>query len=486
MVKRWIATVTALVALGLGLGLSARAAQADDEKARDDRLFDDDSVEDASAKRAKAATGIAKDATATTTAGDGADPAAADLGDERLTSDAKENTELLTRDRTQIGGMFYMRTNGVLAHDQKLSDIALGNSTLFEAYFDSRIHDRVRAYSRARVVYNPLADAQPAGPTLAGATFAQNTDEVRAILTQMWLKFDIGRTVFVTAGRQFVRFGATRFWNPVDVINVARFNPLTFFDDRVGPMMIKLHVPVESKNWNFYAIVLAENAIKAEQVGGLLRGEFLFGQTEIGVVGAARKGQDPKIGLDGSSALGPVDVTAEVAAWWPNSGEPKWQASFGVSHTWAYGEDDTLVVGAEYFHNPQGVTAAEAIDSALAAGLAGQPSPHLPLHTGRDYAGLVATVISPGNWSDSAVSLIGLSNLTDKSWTGQLNLTTRVLTDLSVELFAAVNQGSGEFVGYVPLLKEVLPRKFGAAAQPLADSLAVPMLRAGLNLRCAL
>ncbi len=458
---------------------------ADDDKARDDALFGDDSDSDSKAAPAKPAAAAAKPATPT--GAKDADPDAADLGDARLTADAKENTELLTRDRTQIGGFFYQRNALSLAKDQAVSDLGLGNSTLFEAYFDSRVNDRVRVYTRGRFIYNPLADAQPALPAgMAGLGLTQSTDEVRAVLTQMWLKFDIGRTVFVTAGRQFVRFGATRFWNPVDVINLARFNPLTFFDDRVGPLMVKLHLPVESKNWNFYGIVLSEDAVRAEQIGGLLRAEFLFGQTELGIVGALRKGLDPKVGLDLSSAVWELDLTAELAAWFPDNQDPRWQLALGLSHTWAYGEDDTLVIGGEYFHNPQGVTADEAVQTMISSGLAGKASPLLPLHTGRDYAGAMATVISPSSWSDSAVTLLGLMNLTDKSGTAQLNLTTRVLTDLTVEVFGGASFGSGEFTGYVSQFKTVLPAKFGPAAQPAVDALRAPLWRAGLNFRCDL
>ncbi|MBM4345146.1 MAG: hypothetical protein FJ100_17380 [Deltaproteobacteria bacterium] len=490
---RWLAAAAAVACVCASGGAAAddgraRAGgalddSARDDKARDDALFSDDGDDEKSVPAAKpaaaprAATPVHRDA----------DPDAADLGDARLTADAKENTELLTRDRTQIGGFFYQRNSFSLAREQALSDLGIGNSSLFETYFDTRVNDRVRVYARGRVLYSPLADAQTALPAaVSGLAFAQGTDEVRAVLTQLWLKFDVGRTVFVTAGRQFVRFGATRFWNPVDVINLARFNPLTFFDDRVGPLMVKLHVPVESKNWNFYGIVLSEDAIRAEQVGGLLRAEFLVGQTEVGVVGALRKGLDPKVGLDVSSALWELDLTAELAAWFPDGKDPNWQLSAELSHTWAYGEDDTLVVGTEYFHNPQGVTAAEAVHTLITSGLAGKPSPLLPMHTGRDYLGAVATVISPGSWSDSAITALGLMNLTDKSGTAQLNFTTRVLTDLGLEVFGGASFGSGEFTGYVAQFKTELPARFGPAAQPAADALRAPLWRAGVNFRCDL
>ena len=49
----------------------------------------------------------------------------------------------------------------------------------------------------------------------------------------MWLNFDIGRTVFVTAGRQRVKWGIGRFWNPTDFLQPARLDALAFFDAAV-------------------------------------------------------------------------------------------------------------------------------------------------------------------------------------------------------------------------------------------------------------
>ena len=468
----------ALVAFAALFAVAA-PAYADEaaDKARDDAAFGEEE-----APAAKAAVGPAAAASKGT-----ADDEVVELPDPRASGHGGDaNKAMLGRDKTQIGGFFYMRLLGSKGEGQKASDISLGNTTLFEAYFDSRINDRVRVYSRGRVIYNPLADAPSSSPAIPGLSpGTQSTDEVRAVLSQMWIKFDIGQRVFVTAGRQFVRFGATRFWNPVDVINNVKYNPLLFFDDRVGPTMIKFHVPIESKGWNFYGIVLSENAVKAEQVGAVLRGEFVLGQAELGLVGALRKGQDPKIGADLSAGVGDFDVTGEFATWFPNSGNPQWHASAGVSYTWAYREDDSLILGLEYFHNDQGVTAQQYIDNTFANALAGKASPYVPLYTGRHYAGLVATVVSPGDWRDSSISLIGLANLTDKSGTTQVNFATKVLTDLTVEAYTALSFGDGEFRGYVPMIKEQLPQKV-PGSDAIVSGLRAPLFRAGLNLRCDL
>lgn len=498
---RWTARVAGGAAALLAWAcLDAPAAWAEGDKRNEDEMFSEGDEVEAPAKGAAPANAapLARAATASGATGGDAEPEGSELGDARMTGAARENTELLTRDRTQIGGFFYLRTMGSLAQDQRLSDAALGNSTLFDTYLDSRVNDRVRAYARGRLTYNPLANAGGASTAgggqsgLGGLGMANpSTDEVRASLTQLWLKFDIDRKVFITAGRQFVRWGATRFWNPVDVLNTTRFNPLLFFDDRVGPTMIKAHVPIESLGWNLYAILLAEDAARLEQLGAALRAEAVIGQVELGVSTVAHKGQDPKIGVDISAGIWDFDLTGEAALWFPHGQDPTWQASLGLSWTWAYGEDDTLTLGAEYFHNPSGVNADAVVKRfvdyavASAAGTAATPPAFMPMYTGQDYVGALAAVMSPGSWSDGMITALTLWNLTDHSGTAQLNLSTRVLTDLTIELYAGGSFGDGEFRGYVPKLKQAFAPMAALVpgGQAMLDSFKAPTWRGGLNFR---
>jgi hypothetical protein len=275
------------------------------------------------------------------------------------------------------------------------------------------------------------------------------------------------------------------------VLNTTRYNPLLFFDDRVGPTMIKAHVPIESLGWNVYAILLAEDAAKLEQLGLALRAEAVFGQVEVGLSTVARKGQDPKIGVDVSAGLWDFDLTGEASLWFPQSLDPTWQASLGLSWTWAYGEDDSLTLGAEYFHNPSGVTSDAVVKSfvdyavATATGTAAKAPGFMPMYTGKDYVGALAALMSPGSWTDGMITALTLWNLTDSSGTAQLNLSTRVLTDMTIELYGGASFGDGEFRGYVPKLKEAFATMAALMpdGQALLDSLKAPTWRGGLNFR---
>jgi hypothetical protein len=446
-----------------------------------------------------------------------------DLDARGLGGAAKENTELLTRDRLQIGGFFYARNSLNYAQGAPIGDTSLGQTTLFDTYFDGRINERVRAFARARVLYNPMADVASTSPFAFGAS---NPAEARFLLDQLWLKTDIGRRVFITLGQQHLRWGATHVWNPVDVINPTKFNPLTFFDERVGVPMLKVTVPLEKQGWNWYGLLLTDNAVTVKRIGVASRFEMSasshFGDKGVlsgegGLTVKAQKGQDPKAGLDASITVDDFDFIGEFGAstpWDVPAGQSRaltWTVAGGATWTWAYREDDTLMLSTEYFHNPAGVTAAREktdVDAALldyatrklAAPNDPTVTPHLPaytpLYTGRDYLAVVATVISPGNWIDSSITLLGIENLSDKSGLARLSLSTLALTDLTLEMFVSGSWGDGELRGLVPLLQSRIDAKIPdirafapdqvPQVQAIRDSLHAPLLGVGFNLRVTL
>ena len=484
-----------LPALAAVLATSALAAEPPaDDRAREEALFGGDEPAAEPAKPPEAANEQTGPADAR---------GANDFGDERMKGgEAKVNADLLYKDKSQIGGFLYMRGTAAWSEGARLSDTQVSNPNLFDLYFDSRLNDRLRAFARGRVLYNPIASSQATAgvnaQTALGA--ATSADTTKALLTQLWLKFDVAHVLFVTVGQQFLRWGTTRFWNPVDVLNTTKVNPLAFFDERVGVPMLKLHLPIEKLGWNFYGIVLADGAATVDRLGAALRAEALFGHTEIGVASLFRKSVDPKLGVDISSGVGDFDVTGELGVVFPRTGDPQWQAAAGLSWTWAYREDDSLVLGVEYFHNQQGLTqdgvynaTKQAVIDQLAAGVAVPQLPSFtPLYTSRDYIGAVATVISPGSLNDSNISAISLTNLTDHSGTAQLNFSLVVLTDLTVETYAGMSYGDGELRGNIPYLQQRLPTE---AAYPLVRdnpivaafmSAHAPLLRGGVNLRVSL
>lgn len=392
-----------------------------------------------------------------------------------------------------LGGYLLMQPTARITEGQAWADDALGAANLLDLYLDARPNERVRAYVRGRLLYDytvqDQAQAQAAGldlstGTLGGAGGLTRTQQqVRAQLDQLWVKFDIARTVYVTVGRQRIRWGAGRFWNPTDFLNLSQINPLALFDARLGVDLIKLHLPIESLGWNLYAIGALGGANQLGDVGGALRAELVFGQTEVSVSGQVRRqtfgGPQPiepfytpkqtwpntttpvRLGLDVSSALGPLDVKGELAltrgsgqAFYRGeldlsggplslklpedySREDEWivQAVGGFEWLISYGDDDMIALSAEYFYNQAGYDSSDLyLWTILQGGFT-------PLYMGRHYAALGVALPGPGSWNDTTFVVSAIGNLSDKSFINRFDYRVRVLDDLNVGAFMSVQYG---------------------------------------------
>ncbi|MCA9539970.1 MAG: hypothetical protein KC620_13830, partial [Myxococcales bacterium] len=203
---------------------------------------------------------------------------------------------------------------------------------------------------------------------------------------------------------------------------------------------------------------------------------------------AARDGQPLRLGADVSAGVGPLDVRGEVAvshggspvryAYDPEADEPvteedrsdDWihQEVVGVEWGIAYGDQDTLYLTAEYFHNDAGY-GDEAVYPALIA-----RGGMTPLYTGRHYAGVAVALPAPGTWDDTTFLLSGLGNLSDRSFLARFDYQITLLTKLRLYCYASVHLGEGELA----LSAEVPADLFTDDVRPL-----VPQ---GLSLEAAL
>ena len=115
--------------------------------------------------------------------------------------------------------------------------------------------------------------------------------------------------------------------------------------------------------------------------------------------------------------------------------------SGGLSWTLAYGDNDTLTLGAEYFYNSLGYN-----NPALYPWLIYQGS-FQPFYLGRHYGALFALWPAPWDKTHTSFTLSNLGNFSDRSFVSRLDYSVRVLTHLTLEAFAAVHYGNkgGEF-----------------------------------------
>ncbi|PTL80525.1 hypothetical protein [Vitiosangium sp. GDMCC 1.1324] len=389
-------------------------------------------------------------------------------------------TDDAVEDPLKIGGRFYLR-----ALSQGRDEVSFANTTfsapmLVDGYFDARPTDRLRGFVLGRLTFDP---ARRDGSNSFVTSTSTAVADPRVVLDQAWLRFDVGHTLFITAGKQHVKWGTARFWNPTDFLTPQRRDPLALFDARTGATMLKVHVPWEEKGWNFYAVGMLDNSGPADtlsRVGGAARAEVVLGTTELGVEAVLQRGRKPRFGLDFSSGLGPIDIYGEMAlkkgsdtplfrlpegvsigdllgqvqgnggapadlgslpieSYYPSGYTP--QLSVGATWTFAYADNDSATVGVEYFYNSTGYPTSLAYPYLI---LQGQ---YQPFYLGQHYGAVYALLSGPGSWDNTNFILSNLGNLSDRSFTTRLDVTHRALRYLSVEAFVAVNYGQkgGEF-----------------------------------------
>jgi hypothetical protein len=356
-------------------------------------------------------------------------------------------------DRFTIGGRLWLQTQANIPEGvDDPAEVTLDAPSRLDLYADARPNDRVRAYASGRLTHDFTVRASDVDP-LTGEAESPET----VLLDQLYLKFDAAHRVFFTVGRQRILWGVGRFWNPTDFLNQQRLDPLAVFDVRTGVDLIKVHVPVESANANFYAIANLEDAQNLEQIGGALRAEVAFGQTELTASGSVRSGEAQKLGATLSSGIGPFDLAIEGAL---QHGSPdafyagqidlatftfprtvdrsdEWlpQVVGRIEASIPYGADDSVILGAEYFRNEQGYENADLLPWLFLNGA------YVPLYFGRDYGGGYVLLAGPGRADDHTFIASVIANLSDRSLLARFDWRARVLTWLEPNLFVSWSGG---------------------------------------------
>ena len=359
------------------------------------------------------------------------------------------------QDWLDLGGLLYSRLEYNAVDEMPAEKNTWHTPTLLDVYFDGRPNDRVRAYARGRLSYDATVRE--------GALNAYGAEQVRTqvLLDQLWLKFDILKTVFLTIGKQPIRWGSGRFWNPTDFLNRQKRDPLAIIDERNGVSAIKLHLPLEALGWNLYAVANLEEAENPKNVGGAIRAELLGDQTELALTYAARNNNPHQLGIDISTGVWLFDLRAELAAQ-KGVETPFYRGPFDVARlqlprevtrsddwilqgtaalelTARYSDQDTVTVGVEYFYNDAGYP-----DAHLYPWLA-LNNRFTPLYLGRHYAGGYLLLPRPGLWNNTSFTLSGLANLSDESYLARFDYAVRLLTFIDLNLYASYHFGeSGE------------------------------------------
>ncbi|MDP1828168.1 MAG: hypothetical protein Q8L48_33140 [Archangium sp.] len=456
---------------------------------------------------------------------------------------SKFDTAEAVSDPLKIGGSLLMFGQGYFQEGRKFLEGAFSAPMILDVYLDGRPSDRLRAFVNGRLQFDPTyptGDGASSTTTAAGATgtFVGLTPATRAnpsvFLDQLWLRFDIARKVYLTIGRQKVRWGVSRIWYPTDFLNSRPRDALNPFDVRLGVNAVKVHVPIESLGWNFYAyglldgVDVSSTGLKLNQLGGALRGEFVLGPAEIGIAGVWQEGRRQRYALDISSAVGPIDLYAEAAFRdgqdfalfdFPadltdenllanignitSKASPRVvvQVSGGASFQFNYTDKNFAIVGVEYFYNPVGYESPIGYQvQTFAPSVLGKtldPMQSVALYQGKHN--LAITLASPGipgfDWITVALSNIIIIN--DPAALTRLDVIFRVLNFLSVQAFGSVFYGqpggqlrfklSAQSINDIANLAEIGQPGAGAQIRTSLGPLRYPpLVQAGVLLRLAI
>jgi hypothetical protein len=239
------------------------------------------------------------------------------------------SNSLAPEDPLKIGGQFYWRVMSTGRQAQYPQNWSLSAPALVDTYLDARPNERVRAFVLGRMSYDPtlapngstgssgsLSGTSAQGGDSLSSVYGQQTRGPSVALDQLWLRFDLKHTVFVTAGKQHVRWGTARFWAPTDYFHMQTRNPLLPFDPRTGTTMLKIDIPWEEKGWNFYAYALPEGPSTTSHPGdvtGAARAEVVLGTLEMGAGVFGQRSSKAKFAGDVSFGLWDLDFYGEAA-----------------------------------------------------------------------------------------------------------------------------------------------------------------------------
>jgi hypothetical protein len=377
-------------------------------------------------------------------------------------------------DPLQIGGTYYQQWNAQFQDGGSLGGTPWSAPLQLDVFLDARPNDRLRLFVSSRLLYDPTKD-QDGNPTQGsssslvqselsgGTTTAASNPQV--VLDQAWLKFDMDHQVFITAGKQQVKWGTGHIWNPTDFLNAQRRDPLQPYDQRLGSSMIKAQLPLDSHQSNLYALALFDNpeaASTMQQEGGAFRAETVLVDAELGVDAVARAGLSPVYGADLSAPLGPLDVYAEAALLSGPGNEtfertsapaaagaplaslyksqglpgPALQASAGLVYDFPWRDNRQATLGAEYFYNELGVENRGLYPILMFTGR------YQAFYAAKNYAALYLTAEGPDEGKHTSYTLTNLANASDGSYESRLDFSWLVLENLTFGAYAAGHYGN--------------------------------------------
>jgi hypothetical protein len=292
------------------------------------------------------------------------DAAGMDLKPHSLLTEAEQNT--------QIGGTLSTEADYYLQKGIPLTQDLISNPNILFLYMDTKLENDNRVFARLRTFYDPTG-VSSGNPNVASyvnpyGIGSQTSDNISVQLQELRMSLNIDHRIFFTIGRQKVKYGAAKFFNPTDFLNNELYDFFLPSDERTGVDMVMAQVP--SGTANLYAVGLPGNPGYGNPAGGYFRGEFgydslagILESGEISLSGFLPKGQPGKAGFDISQGVGDVDAYFEGAL--EELSDDNWQGAYSVGADWqtrySDRQTDTVTFEGEFSDFPYPVTTPEGV-----------------------------------------------------------------------------------------------------------------------------
>src|SRR3989339_227383 len=313
-------------------------------------------------------------------------------------------------------------------------DLKIGGDLTMEydyRYLDSH-HEEAGALSMPHEL-NLYMDARKKNDIRGYIKGKYLADTKKFTLDEMKMMLNLSHKVFMTLGRQKIKWGAGKFWNPTDFMNINSRDPLSSEDSRSGVDLIKVHVPIG--NSNFYMLADLTDADTVKKTKAAMRLEIPFSSSEISISALYKEGEGQKLGVDASVGIGDFDVYAEYAEMDFS------EVVLGFVYEIQYSDEDSLNLIGEYFFMERGETETPNYSALLFWGN------YHPYHEARHYAMLGLNIPNPGKFNNLNLSIFNIMNIVDSSFITRLEAAITSYTDVVLSPFIGYHYGrnNGEF-----------------------------------------
>ena len=244
-------------------------------------------------------------------------------------------------ENTQIGGTISTEADYYIQKGLALYQNLISNPNILFLYLDSKLENDNRVFARIRAFYDPtgLSSGSPSASSYTNpyGFSSGNSDNLSVNLQELRISANLDHKLFFTIGRQKVKYGAAKFFNPTDFLNSQPFDFFLPSDERTGVDMVKMQIP--SGTANLYAVGLTGNPTNGNPAGGYFRGELGYDgianfleSGEISLSGYLPKGLPGRGGFDISQGVGDLDVYFEGAMGQAGGGD--WKGAFSTGAGW--------------------------------------------------------------------------------------------------------------------------------------------------------